>query len=98
MGLPDGGPTDPSRLPIGVLGAVSASAGTRFDRILIEFLLPGGGGGEPLRSIAEAARAGGGVVPGKGGRLCPVIPGDAVCALDGGAGGVAGLASSGVPA
>jgi hypothetical protein len=51
--------------------------------------LPSGG---PPNSVTDAERAGGGVaVPGRG----PVMPGDAVCDLEGGGGGVAaGLASS----
>lgn len=84
LGRPEGRPADSS---LGVLGVESASSvGTRLERILIALFVVGGGG-VPLKSIAEAARAGGGVLPDRGGRLCPVIPGEAVCALEGRAGG-----------
>jgi hypothetical protein len=52
-------------------------------------------GGDVLRSIADAGRVGGGResvgVP-KG--LAPVMPGEAVWALEGGGGGAAGLEGS----
>lgn len=50
--------------------------------------------------MADAERAGGGAeCPAGGGGLCPpVIPGEAVCALAGGGGGVAGLAVASAPA
>lgn len=62
--------------------------------------LPADGG----LSIAEAARGGGGPalggrIPANGGPLAGLgtPPGDVVCALDGGGGGVAGLETSSDP-
>lgn len=98
-GRPGGGAGGANLDPVGVLGAEPgppSSEGTRFDRTLI--------GGLGALSIAEEARGGGG--PALGGRIPaeggPVLgglapPGDAVCALDGGGGGVAGLAASSEP-
>lgn len=83
-------------MPVGVLGADSAvGGGAKLERTRITVLL----GGEVLRSIADAARGGGG-----GAEFPPpiekldVLPGDAVCALDGGGGGAAGLGALSAPA
>jgi len=75
---------------VGVLGADSVG-GARFDRIRIGALV----GGSVVRSIAEAGRMGGAEVDGGG---LEAIPGEAVCALEGGGGGVAGFAGSEEPA
>lgn len=101
FGRPGGGAGGASLVPVGVLGAEPtppSSEGTRFERTRI--------GGFAALSIAEAARGGGG--PALGGRIPagdgPVLgglappAGDIVCALDGGGGGVAGLAASSAPA
>jgi len=72
-GRPGGGPGGASRVPVGVLGAESG-VGTRLERTLITVRL----GGDVLKSMADAARAGGGVAPGELGGRWPVIPGDAV--------------------
>lgn len=79
FGLPGGGPDGASLEPVGVLGADSMPGeGTKLERTRIPLLL----GGEELKSIADAALAGGGPVGGPawalGGGLEPVIPGDAV--------------------
>lgn len=88
-----GGPGDNDLVPVGVLGADSVSAvGTRLDRIRVTFLWLAGGGEDEVRLAADADRGGGaGVFPGGG--LAPVIPGEAVCARDGG-GGPGGLLGS----
>lgn len=75
----------------GVLGMGGASEGTKFERTRVGGLF----GGPSVRSIAVAGRAGGGPGDGKVGARALDIPGDAVCALLGGAGGAAGLAASG---
>jgi len=83
---------------VGVLGADSVG-GARLERIRIGTFV----GGSVVRSIADAGRIGGasGGVDEDGG-LDPLIPGEAVCALDGalegGGGGVAGFAASAAPA
>jgi hypothetical protein len=64
-----------------------SNLGTKFDRARTLLLL----GGDVLRSIAEADRAGGGPT------LVPLgcdLPGDVVCDLDGGGGGWADLGGS----
>jgi len=72
----------------GELGSdADSGVGAKLDRTRMTDL---GGGGAP-KPAADAERGGGVAPPGRG----PVIPGDAVCDLDGGGGGVAaGLASS----
>jgi hypothetical protein len=75
----------------GELGSdADSGVGAKLDRTRMADLL---GGGAPM-SAADAERAGGGggvAPPGLG----PVIPGDAVCGLEGGGGGgAAGLTSS----
>jgi len=92
LGRPGGAPGGINLVPVGVLGADSG-VGTRFDRTRITVLL----GGDVLRSIADAERAGGGPDSVALEGLGPVIPGDAVCALEGaldGGGGAVALAVS----
>lgn len=68
---------------MGVLGADSGK-GTRFDRTRTTALF----GGDVLRSIADDGREGGGrVSEGVPKGLIPDMPGEAVWALEGGAGG-----------
>jgi hypothetical protein len=79
VGRPGGGP-GVNLVPVGVLGAEPDAGGTKLDRTRGVDLL----GGEVLRSIVEVGVAsvfGGTVV------RAPVIPGEAVCGLDGGGGG-----------
>lgn len=76
-----------------MLGAESGPGGARLDRTRSVDLL----GGEVLRSIAEVecvCAAAGFETAERG----PVIPGDAVCALDGGGGGTDWLAELSLPA
>ena len=80
-------------VPVGVLGAESGTGGARLGcKFKVDFL-----GGEVLRSIAEVAWVGvlGGFVAVERG---PVMPGDAVWALDGGGGGANLVAVFSLPA
>jgi len=85
-----GGSNDDATL--GVLGDESVSeGGTKFERTRMTVLV----GGDVLKSIADADRAGGAspwFVPGESEALD--LPGEAVCALDGGGGGTAGFSGS----
>jgi len=105
LGRPGGGAGGVRRDPVGVLGAEPtppSSDGTRFDRTRI-------GGFIDVFSIAEDARGGGG--PALGGRnptgggpgltlddVLLIPEGEAVCALDGGGGGVGCFAAASAPA
>ena len=89
MGRPGGGPLLPGLVPVGELGAESNPGGARFDRTRSVDLM----GGDVLRSIAEVEC----VCVFVGFERGPIIPGDAVCALDGGGGGTDLLAVSSLP-
>ncbi len=78
-------------VPVGVLGADSIG-GARLERMRIGALTGGS-----LKSIADTERRGG-VLPGGELVFGPVIPGEAVCAREGGGGGVAGFSASALPA
>jgi len=86
----DGGASDTEE---GVDAVDSASTGAKLERERIKDFR----GGETLRSIAEAERAGGGTGDVPFGILGEDRPGEAVCAREGGGGGVVGVATS-VPA
>lgn len=69
----------------------ASDGGTKFERTRTTVLL----GGDVLKSIADADRAGGAspwFVPGESVALD--LPGEAVCALEGGGGGVTGFSGS----
>lgn len=92
LGLGGGGaPVGFILVPVGVLGADSIG-GARLERIRIGALTGGS-----LKSIADTERKGG-ALPGGGFGFEPVIPGEAVCAREGGGGGVAGFSGSALPA
>lgn len=74
----------------GLAGTDCDSDGTKLDRTRI-----GGLGGESVRSMAVAGRTGGvRAIGGPVGSLAVAVPGDAVCARDGGGGGAAGFSSA----
>lgn len=83
-----GHPTGLILVPVGVLGA-DPIGGARLERMRIGALT-----GSSLKSIAGT----GGALPGGGLGFEPVIPGEAVCAREGGGGGVAGFSASALPA
>lgn len=75
MGRPGGGTGGANLDPVGIFGADSASVGgIKFDRTRTTVLL----GGDVLRSMAEAERAGGAPAIVPFGSLGPVLPGEVV--------------------
>jgi hypothetical protein len=75
FGRPGGGPGGTNVDPIGVFGVELASVGgIKFDRARMTVLF----GGDVLRSIAEAERAGGMSPMVPFGSLGPVLPGEVV--------------------
>jgi hypothetical protein len=90
FGRPGGGGGGSNVDIVGVVpGDVVSIGGARFDRARTADLL----GGDVLRSIADADRSGGGAKLLLGATAAFDLPGEAVCALEGG-GGATGFSIS----